>query len=73
MARLILLPAASPRYRHHAADFAAADSWATDGHKWPNTGYDCGLVFVRDAAAMRAAFSTTAAYLVQSDLREPMH
>jgi len=21
---------------------ARADSWATDGHKWPNVGYDCG-------------------------------
>ncbi len=65
--------AASPRYRHLAADFASADSWATDGHKWPNSGYDCGLAFVRDPEAMRAALSVMAAYLVNSGLREPCH
>lgn len=68
-----LWAAASPRYRHLAAEFGRADSWATDGHKWPNTGYDCGLAFVRDAAAMRAALSITAAYLPPSELREPSH
>ena len=45
-----LWAAASPRYRHLAAPFGQADSWATDAHKWPNVGYDCGLAFVRDAA-----------------------
>jgi len=68
-----LWAAASPRYRHLASDFAEADSWATDGHKWPNTGYDCGLAFVRDAGAMRAAMSITAAYLAIGEQREPLH
>ena len=27
-----------------------ADSWATDGHKWLNVTYDCGIAFVRDPA-----------------------
>ncbi len=39
------------------------DSWATDAHKWLNTPYDCGLAFVRDADALRAAMAITAEYL----------
>jgi glutamate/tyrosine decarboxylase-like PLP-dependent enzyme len=50
---------------------AEADSWATDGHKWLNVPYDCGLAFVADAEAHRAAMSVTASYLVQSDADGP--
>ena len=32
----------------------SADSWATDGHKWLNVPYDCGIAFVRDREAHRA-------------------
>jgi glutamate/tyrosine decarboxylase-like PLP-dependent enzyme len=66
-----LWAAASPRYRHLTEGFDLADSWATDGHKWPNVGYDCGIAIVRNAAALRAAMSVSAAYLVQGELREP--
>jgi glutamate/tyrosine decarboxylase-like PLP-dependent enzyme len=66
-----LWAAASPRYRHLAAPFGNADSWATDGHKWPNVGYDCGLAFVKDAPALQSAMGTSAAYLATSTLREP--
>jgi glutamate/tyrosine decarboxylase-like PLP-dependent enzyme len=68
-----LWAAASPEYRHLTAGFELADSWATDGHKWPNVNYDCGIVFVRDAAALRTAMSMSAAYLQGGARREPMY
>jgi glutamate/tyrosine decarboxylase-like PLP-dependent enzyme len=66
-----LWAASSPRYRHLVDGFADADSWATDGHKWPNVGYDCGLAFVRHPHALRAAMATSSAYFVPGELREP--
>jgi len=58
-----LWAAASPRYRHLTAGVAAADSWATDGHKWLNVPYDCGYAFVADPSAHRAAMSHRESYL----------
>jgi len=43
-----------------------ADSWATDGHKWLNVPYDCGIAIVRDAAAHKTAMTGRASYLIQS-------
>ncbi|HET7028270.1 MAG TPA: pyridoxal-dependent decarboxylase [Candidatus Limnocylindrales bacterium] len=54
---------AVPGMRASLAGMADADSWTTDAHKWLNVPYDCGLVFVRDAAAHRAAMGMAAAYL----------
>jgi glutamate/tyrosine decarboxylase-like PLP-dependent enzyme len=50
-----------------------ADSWATDGHKWLNVGYDCGLVLVSREAALRRTFASVAGYLPPDDGFEAMH
>ena len=61
----------SPRLRHLAQGFEQADSWAMDAHKWLNVPYDSGLVFCRSGAALRAALTSSAAYLVETEQREP--
>lgn len=66
-----LWAAASPRYAHLAAGAEAADSWATDAHKWLNVPYDSGLAFVRNPEDLRGAMSLSAAYLPQGEHREP--
>ena len=66
-----LWAAASPRYAALVRGIEQADSWVTDGHKWLNVPYDSGLVFVRDAANLRAAMGVTAAYLTLSEQRQP--
>jgi glutamate/tyrosine decarboxylase-like PLP-dependent enzyme len=59
-----LWAAASPSLAALCAGAADADSWATDGHKWLNVPYDCGVVAVRNPEHHRAAMAMTAAYLV---------
>jgi len=68
-----LWAAASPNYGHLTDGFELADSWATDAHKWPNVGYDCGIALTRHASALRAAMAVGAAYLAPGDQREPSH
>ncbi len=60
-----LWAAASPALAGLVAGVGDADSWATDGHKWLNVPYDCGVVAVRDAEVHAAAMSMAAAYLVR--------
>lgn len=52
-----------------------ADSWATDGHKWLQTPYDCGYAIVRDAEAHCRAMVIAASYLpsVGDGERDPAH
>ena len=68
-----LWAAASPKYRHLMRGAEAADSWATDGHKWLNVPYDCGYAFVADPEAHRASMSYRASYLTHtSEARDEM-
>jgi glutamate/tyrosine decarboxylase-like PLP-dependent enzyme len=56
--------AASERHRHLLEGAEAADSWATDAHKWLNVPFDSGLVFVAHEPAHRAAFSQETSYSI---------
>ena len=68
-----LWAAAAPARAPLMDGFAAADSWATDCHKWLNVPYDSGLAFVRDPAHLRAAMALSAAYLLSGSGREPAY
>jgi glutamate/tyrosine decarboxylase-like PLP-dependent enzyme len=52
-----------PSRAHLTAGLTDADSWATDGHKWLNVPYDCGIVLARRPADLRRSFTATAGYL----------
>ena len=62
-----LWAAASPKLAHLVAGAEAADSWATDAHKWLNVPYDCGIVLCRHPDSHRRAIGAQAEYLIQSD------
>ena len=68
-----LWAAASPGTADQVAGVTAADSWATDAHKWLNTTYDCGIALVADPQALRSAMEASAAYLPEDATVEPMH
>jgi glutamate/tyrosine decarboxylase-like PLP-dependent enzyme len=67
--------AVSDKHTYLTEGLEQADSWASDGHKWLNTPYDCGIAFVRDARAHRAAFMLSNAPYLQfgkTEAREPL-
>jgi glutamate/tyrosine decarboxylase-like PLP-dependent enzyme len=64
---------ADPTRQHLVRGLDRADSWATDGHKWLNVTYDCGLVFVAREGALRRTFASVAGYLPPDDGFEAMH
>jgi len=72
-----LWAAVAPQRAHLVRGVAQADSIATDGHKWLNVPYDCGIVFCADPSAHRSAMSLAAPsqaapYLATStELRDP--
>jgi glutamate/tyrosine decarboxylase-like PLP-dependent enzyme len=66
-----LWAALSPSRRHLLQGFEGADSWATDGHKWLNVPYDCGIALVADATRQRGAMASTADYIPANDSDVP--
>ena len=58
---------ACPSTRALARQYEQADSWATDGHKWLQTPYDCGYAIVAHPHAHRRAMTFAASYLPQAD------
>jgi glutamate/tyrosine decarboxylase-like PLP-dependent enzyme len=64
---------ADPSRSHLTAGLADADSWATDGHKWLNVPYDCGIAMVRRPEDLRRSFAAAAGYLPPDAGFEAMH
>lgn len=64
---------ADPSRAHLTGGLAEADSWATDGHKWLNVPYDCGIAFARRPEDLRRSFASSAGYLPPDEGFEAMH
>ena len=64
---------ADPSRSELVAGLTRADSWATDGHKWLNVTYDCGIVFVAREGALVRTFTSAAGYLPAEAGFAPVH
>lgn len=64
---------ADPTRAHLVEGLTRADSLATDGHKWLNVTYDCGIAIVSREGALRRTFASVAGYLPPDDGFEAMH
>ena len=62
-----------PTRAHLVDGLVRAHSLATDGHKWLNVTYDCGIAFVQRPDALRRTFAATAGYLPPEEGFEAMH
>jgi glutamate/tyrosine decarboxylase-like PLP-dependent enzyme len=60
----------SPSLRHLTAGIERADSIATDGHKWLNVPYDCGIALVADRESHERALMMPAHH-IQTTPGEP--
>ena len=58
-----LFARASKSKQHLTKGIELADSWATDGHKWLNVPFDCGIAIIRDREAHREAMTISASYI----------
>jgi glutamate/tyrosine decarboxylase-like PLP-dependent enzyme len=70
-----LWAAASPTLAPLVRGHARADSWATDGHKWLNVPYDCGIALCAHPEDHAAAMEYAAPYLAVAErdvARDPM-
>ena len=70
-----LWAAASPTLAHLVTGHERADSWATDGHKWLNVPFDCGIALCAHRDDHEAAMEYAAPYLAVSEshvARDPM-
>ena len=70
-----LWAAVSPSLRHLVDGHDAADSWATDAHKWLNVPYDCGIALCAHPEHHAAAMEYAAPYLAvagSAAIRDPM-
>jgi len=67
-----LWAATIPTRCHLTEGVGAADSWATDAHKWLNVPQDSGIAIVRDMRHLRGAMAITSSYLQPGERREPM-
>jgi glutamate/tyrosine decarboxylase-like PLP-dependent enzyme len=68
-----LWAAASPSTAGYLEGISDADSIATDGHKWLNVPYDCGVVLCAHPDLHRAAMTLLAPYIEDSKVERDPH